>query len=135
MGDRLYRASIDQELCIGCGLCEETMPDVFRLGAYTASVAIEFVSEDRLAALEIAARDCPVDAISIHEYGPAGVSGDAPGDHDHEGEDVEEGGEIGEYKRKHGYIANRDEVEPDHAQRLERGKHNFSIVRNGTNDN
>lgn len=135
MGDSVYRAYVDQDLCIGCGLCEETMPDVFRLGDYTVSVVATFVPEEQLPMLEIAARDCPVGAISILPGSPEQTSWHAPGDHDQESQNEEEGGEIGEYKRKHGYLTNPDEVEPNDSKRFERGEHNLSVVRNGTNDN
>lgn len=134
MGIPLYRASVDQELCIGCGLCEETLPDVFSVGDFTASAATAPVPAEHTELLLIAARDCPVDAITL-SFVEEASSGQAAGDDDEKGEDEEQGGEIREYKRKHGHPADSDEVEPHDAQRLERGKHDFSVVRNGTHDN
>jgi len=135
MGTPRYRVSVDQTLCIGCGLCEETMPDVFQLGDYTASVADPSVPDDREEALTVVARDCPVGAIDVARAASSEGSGRAPGDDDQERKDEEEGGEIREYKRKHGYVADGDVVEPDDSERLQGREHNFSIVRNGTNDN
>lgn len=134
MGTPVYRASVDQQVCIGCGLCEETLPSVFSVGDFTASAASDPVPAEHTELLLIAARDCPVEAItlSLVDEDP---SGQAPRDDHEEGEDEEQGGEIREYKRKHGHLADRDEVEPDDAQRLQGGEHNLSIVRNGTNDN
>ena len=133
MGIPVYRVSVDQELCIGCGLCEETLPEVFRVGDFTASAVSGPIPAEHTESLLIAARDCPVEAIALERTGE--TSGKPAGDDHEEGEDEEQGGEIREYKRKHGHLADRDEVEPDHAQRLEGGEHNFTVVRNGTNDN
>jgi len=136
MGTPRYRVSVDPTLCIGCGLCEETMPDLFQLGDYTASVADSSVSGDRMETLTVVTRDCPVGAIDVVPTGsPDEESGRAPGDDDQERKDEEEGGEIREYQRKHGYVADRNVVEPDDSERLQSREHNFSIVRNGTNDN
>lgn len=112
-----YRVAVDQDTCIGCGLCEETLPDVFTLGDYTASAIDEPVPGDESESLEIAARDCPVGAIAL-EPADSYDSGDSSGDDHQEGEDIEEGGEIREYKRKHGYPAERDDVQTNHAERL-----------------
>lgn len=124
------------------------MPDAFRVGEYTASFIADAITAEQLPDLEIAARDCPVAAITvIRENGvladnrvnadddlSAGPSGDAPRDDHEEGEDVKERGEIAEYKRKHRDAGDADEIEANDAERLERGKHHLSIVRNGTDD-
>ena len=103
------------------------------MGDYTAFVIQDVVDADHAEALQIAARDCPVGAISLMERDDA--SGHPARDEDEKGQDVEERGEIAEYKRKHGDTTQSDDVEPDHPKGLEGGKHNFSIVRNGTHDN
>lgn len=60
------RVVVDSGLCIGCGLCEQECPDVFRLGedgvAYvlTDSPPLE-TYEDVRACAEI----CPVSAIAV----------------------------------------------------------------------
>ena len=126
---RGYTASVDQKTCIGCGLCEETLPSLFSMGDFSASASGHALADD-LEALEIATRDCPVEAITIAEIDLP----DLPGDHDQERDDIEEGGEIGEYKRKHGDFADSDEVQSDDSEGLEGRKNNLSIVRDGTND-
>lgn len=55
---------VDQELCIGCGACEETCPDVFELSGDTSSVTRETCPEDLEALALEAETGCPADAIS-----------------------------------------------------------------------
>lgn len=55
---------VDQEACIGCGLCESTCPEVFQIDNDKSKVILNPVPEKyRSAALE-AEEGCPVDAIS-----------------------------------------------------------------------
>ena len=110
-----YRVEVNQELCVGCGFCEETRPDVFLLGDYTATVRVDRTSVEQIESLVAAARDCPVDAITITR-----ASGEAPADDNEERQCVEGGGEIREYQRKHRDGTDPDDIEPDHAKRLER---------------
>lgn len=59
---------VDQDICIGCGRCEEICPAVFHLNEVTGksrvidSEACEFVG-----CCEAAEENCPVDAISLEE--------------------------------------------------------------------
>ena len=59
-------AIVDKSKCIGCGACEGTCPQVFRLGkdglseVYTSPIPAE--SED---AAQEAADGCPAEAITI----------------------------------------------------------------------
>ena len=61
------KATVDQEGCIACRLCEHTAPEVFRLDGGAAEVICdEIAPEDEEAAQE--ARDnCPVSVISLKE--------------------------------------------------------------------
>ena len=60
------KASVNRETCIGCGICEELCPGVFRLDCDNiATVKVDEIPND----LEVSAinsrDDCPVDAITI----------------------------------------------------------------------
>lgn len=61
------KATVDQEGCIACGLCEHTAPEVFRLDGGAAEViCAQIAPEDEEVAQE--ARDnCPVSVISLEE--------------------------------------------------------------------
>ena len=60
------KASVDPELCIACGLCEEICPEAFELGDRETAEAIGKV-EGNEEAVEEAADSCPTNAIEI-EY-------------------------------------------------------------------
>jgi len=61
------RATVDDEVCTGCGLCAETCPEVFELSDDTATVIADEVPEDAMEACTQAADECPVEAITIEE--------------------------------------------------------------------
>ena len=56
--------TVDQDLCIGCGACEDTCPEVFELPADTSQVKLDSVPEDLQQSALDAEEGCPVDAIS-----------------------------------------------------------------------
>jgi len=53
--------SVDQNKCIGCGLCAGLCPDVFQINANGKS---EVVAQTNEAGAQNAAASCPVGAIS-----------------------------------------------------------------------
>lgn len=59
------KATVDQETCIGCGLCAETCPEVFRMEDDKAKVIVDIVPKGVEGACKDAADGCPVTAISI----------------------------------------------------------------------
>ncbi|MDZ4177693.1 MAG: ferredoxin [Coriobacteriia bacterium] len=62
------KPTVDRDLCIGCGTCEETCPEVFRLGDDGISMVINENIEPELYGPVRDAEDlCPVDAIRIDE--------------------------------------------------------------------
>ncbi len=105
---------------------------MFAMGDFVAVVRVALVPGDLHEQLEVAARDCPVNAISILPVsGILRESGDAPNDHHEKCQDEEKDGQIGKNNREHGHLANLQDIEMDDAKRLKSGEHNFTVVRNG----
>lgn len=55
---------IDKEACIGCGVCEQTCPDVFELGDDGKASLKEDADMDA-DCIQEAADNCPVEAINV----------------------------------------------------------------------
>jgi len=62
------KPKVDEDLCIGCGLCEDTCPEVFALqdDGY-AHVIAEDPGEELYGCTRDACDACPVAAITIEE--------------------------------------------------------------------
>lgn len=61
------RAMVDEDTCSGCGMCEETCPEVFELVDDLAKVKVDPVPAEHEDACREAADDCPDEAITIEE--------------------------------------------------------------------
>lgn len=60
------KAIVDQDLCIGCGICEGIVPEVFSLqNEPYAEVLLDPIPEEFQDATREAAEECPESAISI----------------------------------------------------------------------
>ena len=63
------KIKIDEDLCIGCGLCEELLPSVITVGSYHAKVTRSELLAEEESDASAAAQDCPVGAISFSADG------------------------------------------------------------------
>ena len=61
------KAVVDQDGCVGCGLCADTCPEVFEMEDGVATVIGDSVPVGAEESCEEATSACPVDAISIEE--------------------------------------------------------------------
>jgi ferredoxin len=59
------KAKVDPEKCIGCGLCENTSPEVFRMQDDKAVVYVAVIPPQAETACKQAADECPVAAIAL----------------------------------------------------------------------
>jgi len=57
--------AIDEEKCIGCGVCTAMVPALFEMKEDKAIVIGDTVSSELEASAQQAKESCPVDAISI----------------------------------------------------------------------
>jgi ferredoxin len=60
-------AKADAETCIGCTLCAQTCPEVFRMEGDKAVAYVSPVPKANEGACKQAADECPVTAIIIQE--------------------------------------------------------------------
>ena len=64
--DLTMKAMVDKDLCIGCGVCEEECPKVFKMeDDGKAGVIGGEIPQDQVGAAMSAKDACPVEAISI----------------------------------------------------------------------
>ena len=61
------KAIVDEETCIGCGLCAETCPEVFEMVDDKARAKVDEVPEEFADTCREAAEDCPVETIQIED--------------------------------------------------------------------
>jgi ferredoxin len=61
------KASVDVDLCCGCGPCEEICPTVFEIVEDIARVKAETVPAGAEEACREAMENCPTEAITVEE--------------------------------------------------------------------
>ena len=54
-----------EDSCTACGLCVDTCPDVFEMGADVAEVIADDVSTEHEDAVQQAADECPSESIIV----------------------------------------------------------------------
>ena len=59
------KAVIDHDTCIGCGLCAQIAPDVYKMEGDKAIPVADEISEDKVEQAKNGADQCPVTAIII----------------------------------------------------------------------
>ncbi len=59
------RVTVDEETCIGCGLCAETCPEVFEMKDDKAVAKMDEVLDNLADTCREAAEECPVEAIQV----------------------------------------------------------------------
>lgn len=60
----MMEVKVDQDLCISCGLCVSSCPDIFAWNTDDKAEAVkEKVDDDLEECVQDAADDCPTDAI------------------------------------------------------------------------
>lgn len=61
------RVTIDEDACVGCGLCADTCPEVFEMEDDKARAKADEVPADAVDACKEAIETCPVEAIQSEE--------------------------------------------------------------------
>ena len=61
------RAVVDPDKCIGCTLCTQICPEIFKMEEDKAVAYLNPVPEKNINSCRQAAEQCPVEAISVIE--------------------------------------------------------------------
>ena len=60
------KVTVEKEVCIGCGLCASSCPEVYEMQDNIAVVIADPVPEDQADCASGVVKDCPVDAIKVN---------------------------------------------------------------------
>lgn len=60
------KVKVEKDICIGCGLCVSTCPEVYKMEGDKAIVLVAVVPKDVEESCKRAAEECPVTAIIVN---------------------------------------------------------------------
>lgn len=61
------KVKLDQNKCIGCGLCPTIAPDIFTMDYEIGKAKVKKQPQTKSKQLESAVQNCPVSAISLED--------------------------------------------------------------------
>lgn len=62
------RGHVDKDICIGCGLCSDICPKVFRMDDDGKAAAVDTeIPDDLMDSAKEAEQQCPVEAITVRK--------------------------------------------------------------------
>jgi len=61
------RVTVDEDTCIGCGLCVEECQEIFEMNDDKVRVKADEVPEDVMESCKETAENCPVEAIQVED--------------------------------------------------------------------
>ncbi len=61
------KVNINEELCVGCGMCASLCPEVFKIENGKSKIKEEATLEKHKNCLKKAVENCPVEAIEVIE--------------------------------------------------------------------
>lgn len=67
------KVKIDADTCTGCGLCADSVSDIFEMGDDIAKVINPVVPSELEGEVQEATDNCPVEAIIIESWSVCGI--------------------------------------------------------------
>ncbi|MFH1837316.1 MAG: ferredoxin [Candidatus Omnitrophota bacterium] len=59
------KVTVNEETCIGCGLCVQVAPDIYEMKEDKAMALVNEIPEDKMRGAQDGSEQCPVAAIEI----------------------------------------------------------------------
>ncbi|MFA5008480.1 MAG: ferredoxin [Candidatus Omnitrophota bacterium] len=61
------KAIVDPDICIGCTICTQVCPEVYKMAGEKVIVYLDSIPEQLESSVQDAANQCPVSAINIEK--------------------------------------------------------------------